>query len=104
MINCAVERGCHIQSSLLEAVREVMLKRIRDKVQRHTHTHHMVKQHHKLQTPVVRVHAAKALELLQEDVLLQEELVGLLQSDPSPDVRIAVLNTIVVSGHTFPGQ
>ena len=39
MINCAVERGCHIQSSLLEAVREVMLKRIRDKVQRETHTH-----------------------------------------------------------------
>ena len=101
MINCAVvERGCHLQSSLLEAVREVMLKRIRDKVQRHTHTHHMVKQHH-TQTPVVRVHAARALEFLQKDVSLQVELVGLLQSDPSPDVR---MNTIVVSWHTFPGQ
>ena len=104
MLNCAVERGCRIQSSLLEAVREVMLERIRDKVYTETHTHHMVKQHHKLQTPVVRVHAAKALELLQEDVSLQEELVGLLQSDPSPDVRRAVLNTVVVSDHTLPGQ
>ena len=39
MVNCAVERGCRIQSSLLEAVREVMLKRIRDKVHTERHTH-----------------------------------------------------------------
>ena len=32
MVKCAVERGCWLQSSVLEAVRDVMMERIRDKV------------------------------------------------------------------------
>ena len=32
MLKCAVERGCWLQSSVLEAVRDVMMERIRDKV------------------------------------------------------------------------
>ncbi|CAI8041284.1 Condensin complex subunit 3 [Geodia barretti] len=84
MVKCAVERGCWLQSSVLEAVRDVMMERIRDKI------------------PVVRVHAVQALELLQEDVSLQEELARLLERDPSPDVRRATLNTIVITDHTLP--
>ena len=52
---------------------------------------------------MVRVHAVQALELLQEDVSLQEELARLLERDPSPDVRRATLNTIVITDHTLPG-
>lgn len=52
----------------------------------------------------MRVHAVQALELLQEDVLLQEELAGVLERDPSPDVRRTTLNTIVITDHTLPGE
>ena len=49
------------------------------------------------------MNAVQALELLQEDVSLQEELAGLLERDPSPDVRRATLNAIIITDHTLPG-
>ena len=52
---------------------------------------------------MVRVHAAQALELLQEDTAVQEELVVLLERDPSPDVRRAILGMIAITDCTLPG-
>lgn len=58
-----------------------------------------------LQIPVVRVHAVKALELLQDaESTVQEELVKLLEGDPSPEVRKAVLSVIAITDDTLPGE
>ena len=52
----------------------------------------------------MRVHAAQALELLQEDVSVQLELVKLLEGDTSADVRKTVLGIIVITDYTLPGE
>ena len=54
------------------------------------------------QISMVRVHAAQALELLQEDTAVQEELVVLLERDPSPDVRRSILGMIAITDCTLP--
>ena len=51
----------------------------------------------------VSVPAAQALELRQEDTAVQEELVVLLERDPSPDVRRALLGRIASTDGTLPG-
>ena len=48
------------------------------------------------QIPAVRVHAVKALELLQSEESVQMELAKLLEGDPNADVRKTVLSVIVV--------
>ena len=122
MINCAVERQCRLQSALLEKVETVMLERIHDKVCMLPDTWFVpllpfympfpplspppppppVLSH---QIPVVRVHAVKALELLQDpESTVQAALVKLLESDPSPEVRKTVLSVIAITDDALPGE
>lgn len=57
------------------------------------------------QIPVVRVHAVKALELLQDpESTVQAALVKLLESDPSPEVRKTVLSVIAITDDALPGE
>ena len=56
------------------------------------------------QIPAVRVHAVKALELLQSEESVQMELAKLLEGDPNADVRKTVLSVIVVTKDTLPGE
>ena len=121
MINCAVERQCRLQSTLLEKVETVMLERIHDKVCMLPDTWFVPLLHafpstipppppppppscpH--QIPVVRVHAVKALELLQDpESTVQAALVKLLESDPSPEVRKTVLSVIAITDDALPGE
>ncbi|CAM9716500.1 unnamed protein product, partial [Choristocarpus tenellus] len=64
---------------LLDEMTKRILPRLRDKI------------------PVVRVQAVKVLEFLQSQEAVVEDLVRALQSDSSPDVRKAVLESIEVN-------
>ena len=60
-----------------------------------------------IQIPVVRAHAASALEFLQDpspQCPVTSALLSLMEKDSSPEVRRAILNKIAVSNRTLSGE
>ena len=52
----------------------------------------------------MRVHALLALELFQNESSVVVELLRLLQTDPSPEVRRTALHVTAVTDQTLPGE